>query len=336
MKKSGKEQRTPFKTSVKNNIKKEWISDSTWKMIERRKQMKGRICAVHARTRKGKELEKEYAALSKEVNKCARRNYRVYVDSIANGAQMVANQGNIKGMFNSIRRLMNNVRPNTAPIRDKEGKTLTSIKGQIQRWKEYFVEILNTSTSPIGKEETVKVPLTPQLELPISVRPPSKREIVDAIKTMKNGKAAGSDNIPAEVLKADPYAKADILLPLFQDIWQKEKFPKEWKEGIIIKIPKKGELSQCRNWRGVTLLVVISKIFYKIILERIKDVLERGLWREQAAFPHNKSCIDQINTLRIIIEQSLEFRSHFYMLFVDYQRAFYSLNRVWIWEELKV
>jgi hypothetical protein len=41
---------------------------------------------------------------------------------------------------------------------------------------------------------------------------------------------------------------ADILLPLFQDIWQKEKFPKEWKEGIIIKVPKKGDLGQCRNW----------------------------------------------------------------------------------------
>jgi hypothetical protein len=41
---------------------------------------------------------------------------------------------------------------------------------------------------------------------------------------MKNGKAAGSDNIPAKVLKADPYAVADILLLLFQDIWQKEKF----------------------------------------------------------------------------------------------------------------
>ena len=42
-------------------------------------------------------------------------------------------------------------------------------------------------------------------ELPISVRPPSKREIVNAIKAMKNGKAAGADNIPAEVLKLDPY-----------------------------------------------------------------------------------------------------------------------------------
>ena len=106
--------------------------------------------------------------------------------------------------------------------------------------------------------------------------------------------------------------------------------------GIIIKVPKKGDLSQSRNWRGVTLLVVISEIFNKIILERIKDMLERGLRREQAGFRHNRSCIDQINTLRVIIEQSLEFQSPFYMLFVDYQRAFDSLNRAWIWEELKV
>jgi hypothetical protein len=54
-------------------------------------------------------------------------------------------------------------------------------------------------TPPIGEEETVSP--SPTAELPVSIRPPSKREIVDAIKTAKNGKAAGSDNIPAEVRK---------------------------------------------------------------------------------------------------------------------------------------
>jgi hypothetical protein len=63
---------------------------------------------------------------------------------------------------------------------------------------------------PLQKEEPVSLPP----ELPISTRLPSKREIVDAIKAMKNGKAAGPDNIPAVILKADPYAAADIL-PLF-------------------------------------------------------------------------------------------------------------------------
>ena len=113
---------------------------------------------------------------------------------------------------------------------------------------------------------------------------------------MKNRKAAGADNIPAEVLKAD------ILLPLFQDIWQREKFPEEWKEGFIIKIPKRGDLGQCRKWRGVTLLAVISKIFNKMILERIKNSLEMGLRNEQVGLRHNRSCIDQLNTLRVIIQ----------------------------------
>jgi len=79
-----------------NNTRKEWISDSTWKMIERRKQTKGKICTTYARTSKGKELEKEYVALSKEIKKSVRRDHRAYADGIANEAQVAANQGNIK------------------------------------------------------------------------------------------------------------------------------------------------------------------------------------------------------------------------------------------------
>ena len=80
---------------------------------------------------------------------------------------------------------------------------------------------------------------------------------------------------------------------------------------------------------------MISKIFNKIILERIKNSSEMGLRKEQAGFHQNRSYIDQINTLRVIIEQSVEFHSPLYM-FVDYQRAFDSLSRTWIWDELKV
>ena len=92
-----------------DNTRKDWISDSTWKMIERRKQAKGKMCATYARTRKGKELQKEYAALSKEIKKSVRRDHRAYADRIVNEAQVAAKQGNMKGMFNAMRRLMNNV-----------------------------------------------------------------------------------------------------------------------------------------------------------------------------------------------------------------------------------
>ena len=84
---------------------------------------------------------------------------------------------------------------------------------------------------------------------------------------------------------------------------------------------------------GITLLAVISKIFNKIILEQIKNSLEIGLQKEQAGFCHNRSCIDQISNLRVIIEQSIKFQSPLYVLFVDYCD---SLSRAWIWDELKV
>lgn len=136
------------------------------------------------------------------------------------------------------------------------------------------------------------------------------------------------DNIPAEILKMDPYTIADIFLLLFHDIWEEKKFPGEWKERIIVKIFKKGNLKKCKNWRGVILLAVISKVFKRIILERVGRALEMGeVRKEQARFRPNRSCIDQINTIRIIIEQSIEFQSPLYMLFVDFQRAFNSLDR---------
>jgi hypothetical protein len=64
----------------------------------------GKVMATYASTRKGKEFEKEYAVLNKEIKKSTRRDHRVYADRIANEAQVATDQGNIKGMFNAIRR----------------------------------------------------------------------------------------------------------------------------------------------------------------------------------------------------------------------------------------
>ena len=59
--------------------------------------------------------------------------------------------------------------------------------------------------------------------------------------------------------------------------------PADWAEGVIIRIPKKGALSDCNNWRGITLLSVPSNILAKIILKRISDALDVGLRKKQAA-----------------------------------------------------
>ena len=79
------------------------------------------------------------------------------------------------------------------------------------------------------------------------------------------------DEIPVEALKVDPEMLAEMLYGLFEKIWQEEKIPSEWKEGLLIKIPKKGDLGLCSNYRGITLLSVPGKVLNRVILERLKD-----------------------------------------------------------------
>jgi hypothetical protein len=124
---------------------------------------------------------------------------------------------------------------------------------------------------------------------------------------MKSGKAPGTDNIIPEVLKVHIETSVDMLHPLFERIWQEEKVRKEWREGITV---KKGDTTNCNNWRGVTLLSVPSKILSIIILNRIKNV-ELRFRKEQAGFREQGSCVNFINTLRIILEQSNEDRTHY-------------------------
>ena len=85
--------------------------------------------------------------------------------------------------------------------------------------------------------------------------------------------------------------------------------PSDWKQGIVIKLPKKGDLTECRNWRGITILNIIGKILATIVYNRLKEELEAKMRPEQAGFRSNKACADHINIFRIIVEQSIEFRS---------------------------
>ena len=101
---------------------------------------------------------------------------------------------------------------------------------------------------------------------------------------MKNGKVAGPGGIPAEALKADVNTSVEMLYSLFEEIWEKEEIPAEWKEGYFIKIPKRGDLSCCDNYRGITLFSVPGKVLNIIILERMKGKVDQTLCEQQAGF----------------------------------------------------
>ena len=67
---------------------------------------------------------------------------------------------------------------------------------------------------------------------------------------------------------------AKVLHSLLNKIWNEEDIPQHWKLGLLVKLPKKGDLCLCKTWRGIMLLTVVSKVLCKAILERMKNALE--------------------------------------------------------------
>ena len=76
--------------------------------------------------------------------------------------------------------------------------------------------------------------------------------------------------------------------------------PADWKKGHLVKLPRKRDLGLCKNWRGSMLLSVPSNVLTRIILERLNDAVYKRLRPGQTGFRKDKSCIDQIATLRVI------------------------------------
>jgi hypothetical protein len=168
-------------------------------------------------------------------------------------------------------------------------------------------------------------------ELKINLNLPSKTEIKQAVKKLKTAKTSGPDNIPPEALKAKSDLTANILHKIYSDIWKNEVMPQDWNIGHLIKLPKKGNLKECKNYRGITLLSVVVKVINRILLTRLLKAVDEKLTEQQAGFGKDRSCTDQIAALRIIIEQSLEWNSSLFLNFVDFEKAFHSLDREVLW-----
>ena len=184
--------------------------------------------------------------------------------------------------------------------RSNEGNLLTKEEKVQQRSREYFVDLLNRPNPE--REAEVISDMEVIEEIPSS--PITKAEIRSAITSMKAGKAPGVDYLTVELLKADITITVHVLHDLFCEIWVSETVPTDWRRGLIVKIGKKGDLTKCGNWRGITLMSVAAKVMGKVLIwiRRISGGGDAKLRKERAGFRKGRSTIEQIFVLRNIVE----------------------------------
>ena len=109
----------------------------------------------------------------------------------------------------------------------------------------------------------------------------------------------------------------------------------DWKNAVVVPVPKKGDLKCCDNWRGISLLDVVGKLFARIIQERLQSLAEKVLAESQCGFRKGRGCSDMIFVARQLLEKSREHQSSLFTLFVDLKKAYDSVPRDALWQVLE-
>ena len=163
-----------------------------------------------------------------------------------------------------------------------------------------------------------------------------EKELHSAIQKLKNNKSPGFDNILNEFFKHGNTLMKNVILKLFNAIFNSGCFPKIWAIGEIIPIHKKGDVNDPRNYRGLTLLSCAAKLFTSIINNRLTEWAEdnKVFCEYQYGFRKQRGTTDCMFILHGIINLLLNKSKPLFCSFVDLQKAFDGTNRRALWYKL--
>jgi sorting nexin-29 len=109
--------------------------------------------------------------------------------------------------------------------------------------------------------------------------------------------------------------------------WTTETIPEDWNWNIICPIHKKGDVTIRSNYRGISLLCVAYKIFSNILFNRLMPYIETAIGDYQCGYQGEQATVDQIFTVRQILEKCSEHGKDTYHLFIDFKAAHDSIDR---------
>ena len=275
---------------------------------------------LHKKENKTREEKVEYSELNKTVKKLKReKNRRKRKEMIKNTLERGKGPKEIRKM-GCCKKITGMIKENGETTNDRE--EILSICSN-------FYKKLYTKT--VEKPQNI-IERSPEQE---QVPKFTEDEIENTLKFLKKGKAPGIDNITSDVLKIGGQEVIKALTTIFNDILETQEIPEAWKEAKVIILHKKGDRKDIKNYRPVSLLSHTYKLFTRAIQNRMEKVLDENQPREQAGFRKKYSTADHLQALNQVIEKSEEYQLPLVIGFIDYEKAFDSVEHFSIFEALR-
>lgn len=164
-----------------------------------------------------------------------------------------------------------------------------------------------------------------------------REEIKVIIGKLKKGKATGVDGVPNEVWIYGGEKVEEWMWSFCNRIWRGEGWPEQWKEGIIVPLVKKGNGRKVEDYRGVTLMPTLYKVYVGVLTERLKEEIEeKGMMSPcQTGFRKGMGVIDSVYVLNYLVNRQLGRKGGMVIAtFIDSKAAFDSIDREKLMEAL--
>ena len=121
-----------------------------------------------------------------------------------------------------------------------------------------------------------------------------------------------------------------LLLDLVHTVWKEKSVPQERANFVLVPVPKKGDLSCCNNWRGISLLDVVGEVVAHILQDQLQQLAKEELPESQCSFQKERGCSDMIFVCQLI-EKSWGHQAKLFLLFIDLRKAYDSVPQGAMW-----
>ncbi|CAB1097417.1 unnamed protein product [Ectocarpus sp. CCAP 1310/34] len=127
-----------------------------------------------------------------------------------------------------------------------------------------------------------------------------------------------------------------LMVLLYNWVWKNEYTPSRWREGVVVNLFKKGDNTDPGNYRGITLLNTVGKVFCKLLNDRIVGVLEKehSISEGQAGIRKKRGCVDHACRVGRIIQGRKRAGRSTYFFFLDVKKAYDTVWRNGLWKQL--